>query len=106
MSSSENLLQKFDNVVNNSLGNWLNNIYFKTAIVLIIAAYPILYRPQLPKFIERLFNNVFVRILLITYIIYNIEVVKDVRLALIVSVAYLFIMHRINKQKLEEDIKK
>lgn len=106
MSSTENLFQKFDNVVNNSLGKWLENIYFKTTVLLIIAAYPILYRPKLPKFIEKLFGNIFVRLLLITYIVYNIEVVKDVKFALVVTVLFLFIMHKLNKQKLEEELKK
>ena len=107
MSSSENLFQKFDNVVNNSLGRKLNeNIYFKTTILLIIAAYPILIRPQLPKFIENLFSNVFVRLLLITYIVYKVQVEKDVKLALVITVLFLFIMHKVNKQKLENEIKK
>lgn len=102
--STENLFQKFDNAVNSNLGWIRENIYAKTLLLLIFAAYPILARPKLPNFIEKLFSNILVRLLLISYIVYNIEVVKDKQLAIIVTIVFLSIMHFINKQKLKKEL--
>jgi hypothetical protein len=45
-----------------------------------------------------------VRFLLISYIVYNLEVKKDLSLAMIVTIVFLSIMHFINKEKLKREI--
>lgn len=102
--STENLFQKFDGIVNDNLGWIRTNIHVKTFLLLTFAAYPILARPKLPNFIEKLFSNILVRFLLIAYIVYNIEVVKDKQLAIIVTVVFLSIMHFVNKKSLEKEL--
>jgi hypothetical protein len=102
--STENLFEKFDTAVNNNLG-WIHkNIYVKSIFLLIFASYPILARPQLPKFIESLFSNILVRFILISYIVYTIEVEKDYMLAMIVTIVFISIMHFVNKEKLKKEI--
>ena len=102
----DKILNNFDIAFNNNFSWVRDNIYVKTTIILFLAAYPALARPKLPLYLERMFENTFVRFVLISYVIYEIEVVKDIQISVIISLIFLLIMHNINKTKINRDIEK
>jgi hypothetical protein len=92
-------MEKFNTIVNDNL-SWVhsNKIIF-SLISLILAIYFIQARPKLPTYVEKVFENVFFRYVVIAFIIYQAN--KDFQLSLMISAAFLITMHMINKQSVE-----
>ncbi len=86
----------FDNMFNSYFG-WLEkNHYIKNFILLFLAVYPSVVRPKLPNHLEILFENWYVRFILIAYVIYDIEPTKNIPLAITVSLIFLLIIDYID----------
>ena len=84
----------------------IDNPYVKTFIIVLLAAYPALARPNLPSSIEKMFEKPLVRFILITYIIYDLETSKDLYLAITISLLFLVIIHQINKKFMDKELNK
>ena len=86
----------FDNMFNSYFGWVEKNHYIKNFILLFLAVYPSVVRPKLPNNLEVLFENSYVRFILIAYVIYDIEPKKNIPLAIIISLIFLLIIHYID----------
>ena len=102
-----NIISNNFNSVFNEHFSWLrDNPYIKNFIILFLAAYPALARPDLPHYLEKLFEKPFVRFIMIAYIIYDLETSKDINLAILISLLFLIIMHKLNRSKINKELEK
>jgi hypothetical protein len=98
----------FDSAVNNTsdfiVNREIGGINVGSILIPIIGLFLILYvpyvRPNLPKSVERLFENPFFRFAMYAYIVYR--ATYDPTTALVVSAAYIVVIMIINKQKVDE----
>jgi small basic protein len=77
-----------------SLAYPLSNPYIMAVLKISLALYGAQIAPRSPKYIETLFKNTFVKIILIFFIIYISE--KDIQLAIILAVIYVLGMNVIS----------
>jgi hypothetical protein len=86
------------------IDTYLDNKYIKTLIYLVIISTVAITRPELPQSIQNLFKNNLVRLIVISYILYMSN--NDFQLSLILTLAFLLIIHYINKQDVKKDWEK
>ena len=98
----------FDSAVNNTsdfiVNREIGGINVGSILIPIIGLFLILYvpyvRPNLPKSVEKLFENPVFRFAMYAYIVYR--ATHDPTSALVVSAAYIVVIMMINKQKVDE----
>lgn len=78
----------------------LNNEYTMSILAILAILYSGLTGPKLPEFIEKMFKNDIVRILVFAFIAYNGN--KNPIMSLIISVMFLFIMNKISEKDIKE----
>ena len=93
-------MNSFDSLVNQNLGWVHQNKYVLPVLSLFLGMYAALARPNLPKFVEKLFENPVFRLVVISYIIYRGN--QDAQLSIMIAAAFLITIHMINKQKVEK----
>jgi len=72
-------------------------------ISLFLISYVGLARPVLPLFMKKLFENILFRSILISYILYKTN--HDLKISVFITIIFLYIMHIINKQNVNEMFK-
>ena len=92
----------FNDAVNSQIGWIHDNNYVAPVLVLILSLYVTLVRPELPKYIERLFENFFFRLVVLSFILYKAN--NDMQTSVLLTFSFLFIMHTINSQKIDRCI--
>ena len=79
---------------------WLHtNQYVVTVLILFLTSYVALARPRIPHYMENLFHNGMFRFVVLAYILYCSN--KDVQSSILLAFGFLYIMHIVNKQKIE-----
>jgi hypothetical protein len=91
-----NIKYNFDTIFNNYFSWIRDNSYIKNFILLFLTVYPSMARPTLPNNMEKLFENQFVRFILIAYVIYDIETTKNIPLAITISLLFLILIHQMD----------
>ena len=91
------MLNVLDNV---NLSMVKENEHVYTILSLFLVLYGSLARPQLPKFVERLFENQIFRILVLALIVYRGN--DDPKLSLIIAIGFTLTMNYLSRQKIEE----
>lgn len=92
--------EQFNSIVNKNLG-WIHtHKYVLPVLSLFLAIYVAIARPQLPSYVEKLFENPIFRLVMISYILYRGN--HDPQLSLMIAAAFLITIHMINKQKVEK----
>jgi hypothetical protein len=87
----------------NSISDLIHdNKYITPILVLFTIVYADLARPQLPKYMEELFENMFFRLVVISFILYKAN--NDIQTSVLITFCFLFIMHLINNQKIHRCI--
>ena len=76
----------------------IENKYIFPILTLIVSIYFVQARPKLPTYIEKIFENMIFRFVVIAYIIYRGN--DDPAMAIMISVGFLFVMHYLNRMKL------
>lgn len=90
-------MEKYNQIVKENLDNIFQNKYIYSFIIVILVLYPVLIRPTLPQYIEKLFMNPIFRLLCISYILY--KSTHNMQLSILLSFCFLITMHMINKRK-------
>jgi hypothetical protein len=93
-------MNSFDSLVNQNLGWVHQNKYVLPVLSLFLGMYAALARPNLPKFVEKLFENPVFRLVVISYIIYRGN--QDAQLSIMIAAAFLITIHMINKNKIND----
>jgi hypothetical protein len=83
---------------------YLDHPYAYGALTLIIVLYGGLSGPKLPVAIKKLFANPLFQFLLFALIVYRGN--RDPTSAIIISVAFMFIMARVNRDQMSEEFEK
>ena len=97
----DKISETFDSIVNttydkiNNNNNMIGNIFIYVLILVLILYVPFI-RPNLPKSVEKLFNNPIFRLCAYSYIVYR--ATYDVKTALVVASVFILIIHMLNKQ--------
>jgi hypothetical protein len=95
-------LSKFNKSFNKTFG-WLHdNKYVMSVLVIILTVYVTLVRPKLPTYIEKLFQNFYFRLIVISFILYKAN--NDMSTSVLLTFCFLFIIHCVNKQRVEKFI--
>ena len=94
------LSDTFDNNVHKYVDPLISNQIVLAVLTLFLTVYVTYARPNLPKFIVKLFENPVFRLVIISYIVYRAN--HCATSALMIAAAFLITMHMINKQKLEK----
>jgi len=79
-----------------------DNKYITPIIVLFTTIYADLARPQIPKYMEELFENMFFRLFVISFILYKSN--NDMQTSVLITFCFLFFMHMVNNQKIRRCI--
>jgi hypothetical protein len=94
--------KSFNDAVNSQIGWIHDNNYIAPILVLILCLYVTLVRPELPKYIEKLFENFFFRLIVLSFIVYKAN--NDIQTSILLTFSFLFIMHTINSQRIDKCI--
>jgi len=94
------LSETFDNSVHTYVDPLISNQIVLAVLTLFLTVYVTYARPNLPKFIVKLFENPVFRLVIISYIVYRAN--HCATSAIMIAAAFLITMHMINKQKLEK----
>jgi len=94
------LSDTFDNSVHKYVDPLISNQIVLAVLTLFLTVYVTYARPNLPKFIVKLFENPVFRLVIISYIVYRAN--HCATSAIMIAAAFLITMHMINKQKLEK----
>jgi small basic protein len=84
-------IRQAGNFVEGKLAYPLSNPYIMAVLKITLALYGAQIAPKAPKYLEDMFKNTFVKLILIALIIYLSE--KDIQLAVLLSIIYVFGMN-------------
>ncbi len=93
-------MEQFNSVVNQNLGWVHTNKYVLPVVLVVLAVYIAILRPNLPPSIERVFSNPFFRLVILSYIAYRDT--NEPVLSVMMATAFLVTMYLINKQSSEQ----
>ena len=85
-------------ILDSTLGSIFKNKYSSTIVTIFLIAYASLARPQLPGFMNRLFENSLFKVFLLSLIVYRGN--KNPKLSILIAMAFVVIMKFLSKQKI------
>lgn len=89
------VVDKFDGAVNNAMSVFVQNDFLSTGLTMFLILYASMAAPRLPENIARMFDNVFVKFIILFLIAYNVK--RNPTAALIASMGFMITILTINK---------